>query len=58
MTMTQQNDIRKELQKKNQQTRQKIQKQKDNQEVDDFMEDIGIDRVDKPQKKDERRSRK
>ena len=56
--MTQQNDIRKELQKKNQQTRQKIQKQKDGQEVDDFMEDIGIDRVDKPQKKDERRSRK
>jgi hypothetical protein len=55
--MTQQNDIRKELQKKNQQTRDKIQKQKDNQEVDNFMEDLGIERVDKP-KKDERRSRK
>lgn len=55
--MTQQNEIRKELQKKNQQTRDKIQKQKDNQEVDDFMDDLGIERVDKP-KKDERRSRK
>lgn len=55
--MTQQNDIRKELQKKNQQTRDKIQKKKDDQEVDDFMEDLGIERVDKP-KKDTRRSRK
>jgi len=49
--MTQQNEIRKELQKKNKQSRQKIQKQKDDQEDDDFMEDIGIDRVDKPQKR-------
>ncbi len=55
--MTQQNEIRKELQKRNKQTKDKIQKQKDNQEVDDFMEDLGIERVDKP-KKDERRSRK
>ncbi|MDP3989747.1 MAG: hypothetical protein Q8Q01_00910 [archaeon] len=55
--MTQQNEIRKELQKKNQQTKDKIQKQKDNQEVSDFMEDLGIERVDKP-KKDERRSKK
>jgi hypothetical protein len=55
--MTQQNEIRKELQKRNKQTKDKIQKQKDNQEVDDFMDDLGIERVDKP-KKDERRSRK
>jgi|GEM_PF-2473608 len=55
--MTQQNEIRKELLKKNQQTKDKIQKQKDHQEVNDFMEDLGIERVDKP-KKDERRSRK
>jgi len=55
--MTQQNEIRKELQKRNKQTKDKIQKQKDNREVDDFMEDLGIERVDKP-KKDERRSRK
>ena len=55
--MTQQNDIRKELQKKNQQTRDKIQKQKDARELDEFMDDIGIERADKPQK-DQRRSRK
>ena len=55
--MTQQNEIRKELQKRNKQTKDKIQKQKDNQEVDDFMDDLGIERIDKP-KKDERRSRK
>jgi hypothetical protein len=55
--MTQQNEIRQELQKKKQQTKDKIQKQKDSQEVNDFMEDLGIERVDKP-KKDERRSRK
>ena len=55
--MTQQNEIRKELQKRNKQTKDKIQKQKDNQEVDDFMDDLGIERIDKP-KKDEKRSRK
>ncbi len=55
--MTQQNDIRKELQKRNQQTKDKIKKQKDAAELDEFMDDIGIERVDKPQK-DQRRSTK
>lgn len=56
--MTQQNDIQKELQKKNQQTKDKIRKKKEAEELGDFMDDLGIDRVDNPPKKDERRSRK
>lgn len=44
--MTSQNDIRKELQRKNEETRQKINRKKDDQEFNEFMDDLGIDKID------------
>lgn len=44
--MTQENDIRKELQKRNEETRQKISREKAEQEFNEYMDDLGIDRID------------
>ena len=46
--MTDQNEIRRELQKKNQETRQKIKKKQDDKEYRDYLDDLGIDTIDAP----------
>lgn len=43
--MTQANEIKSELEKRNQQTRQKIKQDQNQQEFDDFMAELGIDQI-------------
>jgi len=54
--MSQADEIRKELQKRNEQTRQKIRKEKENQEFNEFLDELGIEKIDA--EKNNRRSRK
>ena len=54
--MTDQNEIRRELERKNQETRQKIRKEKENQEFNEFLDELGIEKIDA--EKNNRRSRK
>lgn len=44
--MSQGNDIRKELQRRNEETRKKVSREKAEQEFNEYMDDIGIDRID------------
>jgi uncharacterized protein YjiS (DUF1127 family) len=46
--MTDHDEIRRELEKKNRETRQKIKRQKDEQEFREYLDDLGIDRIDAP----------
>jgi len=46
--MADQNEIRQELERKNQETRQKIKKKQDDKEFDEYLDDLGIDRIDAP----------
>lgn len=43
--MTQANEIKSELERRNQQTRHKIKQNQNQQEFDDFMEELGIDQI-------------
>ena len=44
--MSQADEIRKELQKRNEQTRQKIRKEKENQEFNEFLDELDIEKID------------
>lgn len=46
--MDQLDGIRQELESKNQNTRQKIQQKQANAEYQEFLDDLGIDRIDAP----------
>ncbi len=59
--MSHADEIRQELEKKNRQARQNVKREKDNQEFQEYLDDLGIDRIDNPTKdktQSGRRSRK
>jgi len=43
--MTQANEIKSELERRNQQTRQNIKRREDEQDFDNFMAELGIDQI-------------
>ena len=61
--MSQADEIRQELERRNKETRQKIKKQRDEKEFREYLDDLGIERIDAPKKEKKlthsgRRSRK
>lgn len=46
--MTSQDEIRRELEKKNLETRQKTKKRQDEKEYKEYLDDLGIDMIDAP----------
>jgi len=55
--MSQANDIRKELEKKNKETRGKIKQKKADTEYREYLDDLGIDFVDSPKDKNAHRGK-